>query len=58
MLQQESRLLVTSFGTLKFRLYSITDVMMFGKANDMLSYWGVDKYEIGIKEFLINPLDS
>ena len=50
--KQESRLIVTSFGTLKYRLYSITDFMMFGKAGDMLNYWGVDKYEKGIRKFI------
>ena len=46
---QFERLITMSFGTCKYRKYGITDFMMFGDSRDMLSYWGVDLYEEGIK---------
>ena len=39
---QKKRLVVPSLGTLKYRMYGITDMMMFGDMDDMLLYWNVE----------------
>lgn len=37
--EQRQRLVVPSLGTLLFRPYSVTDMLMFGGVDDMLLYW-------------------
>ena len=45
---QKSRLITISLNTFKYRLYGITDMLMFGNTLDMLIYWDVklDKRKI------------
>ena len=38
----KNRLLSVSLNTFKYRLYGVTDMLMFGHINDMLLYWNVD----------------
>ncbi|MBT5490803.1 hypothetical protein HOK00_00420 [bacterium] len=43
----ESRLIVSSYNTFKYRLYGISDMLMFGKINDIYLYWDAkDRREI------------
>jgi hypothetical protein len=51
-LPQHERLVVSSFKTCKYRLYSLTDMMMFGDTRDLLSYWDTDYYQQGIVQYL------
>ena len=52
--EQQQRLIVSSIATCKYRIYGITDVMMFGTTNDMLNYWSADFYEDGILPYVDN----
>jgi len=36
---QKERIVVTSLGTFKFRIYGVSDMFMFGKLDDVLLYW-------------------
>ena len=38
---QKKRIIVASLNTFKYRLYSPTDMFMFGTAEDMTAYWSV-----------------
>ena len=49
---QHERLIVSSFKTCKYRLYSLSDMMMFGDTRDLISYWNADYYEKGIKPYI------
>ena len=49
---QDKRIFVSSIATCKYRIYGLTDVLMFGKTKDMLNYWNVDFYEEGIKDLI------
>lgn len=40
-IDQKKRLIVTNLITLKYRLYSISDMLMYGQIDDMLEYWDV-----------------
>jgi len=39
---QKHRLIITSLGTIKYRLYGAGDMLMYGDIDDMLKYWSVD----------------
>ena len=39
---QKERLIITSLGTIKYRLYGAGDMLMYGNIEDMLNYWCVD----------------
>lgn len=39
---QQKRLIVPSLNTFKYRMYGVTDMMMFGGIDDMLLYWNTD----------------
>ena len=39
---QKNRLIVSSLKTCKYRLYSISDMLMFGTTNDILLYWNTE----------------
>jgi len=39
---QKQRLIITSLGTIKYRLYGAGDMLMYGNMDDMLNYWNVD----------------
>ena len=47
----KSRIIVPSLVTFKFRLYSLSDIVMFGNTNDLLIYFDNDSYENGLKKF-------
>ena len=49
---QHKRIVVSSFKTCKYRLYSVSDMMMFGDTRDLMSYWSADYYEKGIKPYI------
>ena len=49
---QKNRLITSSFNTLKYKLYCISDTLMFGNTRDMLNYWGAEHYEEGIKPYI------
>jgi len=50
--EQSQRLIVTSFATCKYRLYGVTDFLMFGSIEDMLNYWSTPLYEDGIRQIV------
>jgi hypothetical protein len=39
---QKERLIITSLGTIKYRLYGAGDMLMYGNIDDMINYWCVD----------------
>lgn len=39
---QKQRLIIPSINTFLYRLYGITDMLMFGDVDDMILYWGAD----------------
>lgn len=45
---QLQRLIISSFGTCKYRLYGVTDFFMFGCVEDMIKYWSAPPFSIGI----------
>ena len=49
-----SRIIVPTINTYKYRLYSLTDIVMFGELNDLIKYFDKEPYEIGIKKFNLN----
>ena len=56
--RQNNRIISTSFNTFKYRIYSITDTMMFGDTKDLLNYWSADYYDVGIKPYLSNKSEK
>jgi len=46
-----ARIIVPSLNTYKYRLYSLTDIVMFGDISDLLLYFDEETYESGIKKF-------
>ncbi len=46
-----SRIIVPNINTYKYRLYSLTDIIMFGETLDLLKYFDKEPYEIGLKKF-------
>jgi hypothetical protein len=45
---QSSRLVTTSVLTLKYRIYGVTDLLMFGSTNDMEKYWSCENFKDGL----------
>ena len=41
-LNSSQRLITISKNTFKYRLYGVTDMLMFGHINDMVNYWDID----------------
>ena len=39
---QKERLIISSLGTIKYRLYGASDMLMYGNIDDMLNYWDVE----------------
>lgn len=39
---QKRRLIITSLGTIKYRLYGAGDMLMYGDVDDMLNYWDIE----------------
>jgi len=48
---QRNRIIVSSVATCKYRVYGLTDMLMFGDINDIKNYWDVALHRDGIKEF-------
>ena len=49
---QNQRLISSSFATPKYRVYGLTDMMMFGEINDLFNYWNVENYSTGIYKLM------
>jgi len=50
----KSRIIVPSLVTFKFRLYSLSDIVMFGETEDLLKYFNVETYKEGLEKFNLN----
>jgi len=50
----KSRIVVPSLITFKYRLYSLSDITMFGETSDLIKYFKNEKFEQGIKKFNLN----
>jgi len=48
---QKKRLIVSSLKTCKYRLYSLSDMLMFGDTSDVLLYWSSEYYDEGNKPY-------
>lgn len=46
-----SRIIVPSLVTFKFRLYSLSDIVMFGETEDLIKYFNIESYKEGLKKF-------
>ena len=46
-----SRIIVPSLITFKYRLYSLSDIVLFGETIDLLKYFNDESFEIGLKNF-------
>ena len=55
----KGRLITMSMNTFKYRLYGITDMLMFGNINDMILYWDVkfDNRKINEIDLGVSALD-
>ena len=56
-----SRIIVPSLITFKYRIFSLSDIVMFGETNDLLKYFDKQLYEEGLLEMGINnknPLEN
>ena len=50
----KSRIVVPSLITFKFRIFSLSDIVMFGETNDMLQYFDLELFRDGLKKFDLN----
>ena len=50
----KSRIVVPSLITFKYRLYSLSDITMFGETSDLIKYFNNEEFEEGIKKFNLN----
>ncbi len=48
---QNKRIISSSFATSKYRVYGLTDMMMFAEINDFKRYWNAENYSTGIQKF-------
>ena len=48
---QNERIISSSFATAKYRVYGLTDMMMFAEINDLKRYWNVENYSNGIYKY-------
>lgn len=53
-LARNSRIIVPSINTYKYRLYSLTDIVMFGEINDLINYFDKEAFHLSIKKFGLN----
>jgi len=53
-LLQKKRLVASSFATPKYRIYGLTDMMMFGAIDDIENYWNVENYSSGIYSYCVD----
>lgn len=49
-----SRIVVPSLITFKYRIYSLSDIVMFGETNDLLQYFKNETFSIGLEKFGLN----
>jgi hypothetical protein len=55
------RIIVTSLNSFMHRTYSVSDMVMFGNTKDLLLYWDIDYYHIGVIPYLAEdkkPINS
>ena len=50
----KSRIVVPSLITFKFRIFSLSDIVMFGETNDLLQYFDLELFKDGLKKFDLN----
>ena len=50
----KSRIVVPSLITFKFRIFSLSDIVMFGETNDLLQYFDSELFRDGLKKFDLN----
>ena len=50
----KSRIVVPSLITFKFRIFSLSDIVMFGETNDLLQYFDLELFKNGLKKFDLN----
>ena len=50
----KSRIIVPSLITFKYRLYSLSDIVMFGETNDLIKYFKNEKFKEGLKKLNID----
>tara|TARA_B100000900_G_scaffold291961_1_gene250861 strand:- start:543 stop:1721 length:1179 start_codon:yes stop_codon:yes gene_type:complete len=49
-----SRIIVPSLNTFKFRLYSLSDIVMFGETEDLIKYFDKGTFKEGLQKFNLN----
>lgn len=47
----KSRIIVPSLNTFKFRIYSLSDIVMFGESEDLIKYFKPEFFKEGLKKF-------
>ncbi len=50
----KSRIIVPSLITFKFRIYSLSDIVMFGETEDLIKYFDLETFDKGLKKFGLN----
>jgi len=50
----KSRIIVPSLVTFKFRIYSLSDLVMFGETEDLIKYFDLETFTEGLKRFGLN----
>ena len=50
----KSRIVVPSLITFKFRIFSLSDIVMFGETDDLLQYFDLELFRDGLKKFDLN----
>ena len=50
----KSRIIVPSLITFKFRIFSLSDIVMFGETDDLLQYFDLELFRDGLKKFDLN----
>ena len=49
-----SRIIVPSIITFKYRIYSLSDIVMFGETEDLIKYFDKETFAEGLKKFNLN----
>lgn len=50
----KSRIIVPSLITFKYRIYSLSDIVMFGETEDLIKYFDEETFAEGLKKFDLN----
>ena len=50
----KSRIIVPSLITFKYRIYSLSDIVMFGETEDLIKYFDRETFAEGLKKFNLN----